>query len=1170
MKKKIIYFRQNLSHRVINTQSVIINRSLKYKLHLYSFCLFFLGVLTVKGQNAGVYTSPPTTSSLGKYVDNPVSLYTGTPQITIPLYEIHLANGFKLPINLSYQAGGVKIEEQASDVGLNWSLLAGGMITRVVKGSPDDSDPLAANLYPNTSGHIDGTVSIGRFYHNDSSLPSKWQKPVNLVELFNPTSTDPAYLKSYLLNWYYGSPGPDYMLYSGSPYYDLDPDVFYFNFAGISGKFVFNVESGQIEAKTIPFQDLKISFTFDSSKKLNSFTIIDDKGNTYFFNDVENIYQDVISTSNNNPTANLLSRPTSDGSFSQVYTSGTSDAVTNYNSSWYLSKIIASNGQEIDFTYENDQIRSYEALPDYETGAPNSPENTRNVVFQNQKNGFWGTTSAKRLTSISTPNELITFPAQLNRLDVDNQATFATNGSGIAKAITGINIYQKQTNQLIKSFSLNYSYFQSATLSSFNLNNTNHVNTETGYNSYFKRLRLDSLLEIGNNNSKRPPFVFSYDTTYALPFRFSYQQDLWGYFNGASGNQVLIPKIYIYPDLAGDDRFRIYPKSNYSGSPSTYLNTVVWGSQINAADRLPNPIYTGAGSLIKMTYPTGGYTIYTYEPSAFFYDGETYSGGGLRIKQLDNYDATASSNPATSRQYFYTDDTNQSSGRVISLPRMGLLDGSYTNIVNEVKRSSVSQAPLGSTSGSNIGYKQVTEIIKNISNGTLGKTIYKYDLSGTQGEINDSYSYGLYNATQIYRSPIDQVSNIANYSFTPNSYPFSENTDYDWNRGQLVSKEDYDVNGKLVNKLVNKYDFFYNQKGVSPTKVYGLTIGTFIAAPADAPNPDKVYDYYVFGKYSYLTDVAKILTSSNEVYYNNSDSVSTINSYAYNGTYHANVTSSKLINSKKDSIFNYYFYPEDFEARQFADQTVCIDMVNKHMTNFVLQQSLYKNTTFLHSQFNHFWEPFTNLIVPKSYESFYPNNQPSEITTNFTKYDTFGNLLEFSKYNGPATSYQWGYNNAYPVAVVKSAKANNVFYNGFEEGSGNSAAGDAKTGHYSYITNTTPYVKALTGLDSGNYTLTYWYRSGNVWNLQTNSVVVTANGNYTINIPVGNQIDDVRFYPSDAQMTTYTYDPLIGLTSSTDAKGEITYYEYDPFQRLMNIKDKDGNIIKHMDYHYQQ
>jgi YD repeat-containing protein len=79
-----------------------------------------------------------------------------------------------------------------------------------------------------------------------------------------------------------------------------------------------------------------------------------------------------------------------------------------------------------------------------------------------------------------------------------------------------------------------------------------------------------------------------------------------------------------------------------------------------------------------------------------------------------------------------------------------------------------------------------------------------------------------------------------------------------------------------------------------------------------------------------------------------------------------------------------------------------------------------------------------------------------------------------------------------------------------------------------------------------------------------------VSGQSTISVSGNGVLDELRLYPSNAQMTTYTYSPLTGMSSSTDAKGEITYYEYDNFQRLMNIKDKDGNIIKHIDYHYQQ
>ena len=54
------------------------------------------------------------------------------------------------------------------------------------------------------------------------------------------------------------------------------------------------------------------------------------------------------------------------------------------------------------------------------------------------------------------------------------------------------------------------------------------------------------------------------------------------------------------------------------------------------------------------------------------------------------------------------------------------------------------------------------------------------------------------------------------------------------------------------------------------------------------------------------------------------------------------------------------------------------------------------------------------------------------------------------------------------------------------------------------------------------------------------------------------------------QITSYTYQPLVGMRSSTDIKGMTTYYDYDSFQRLKTIKDLDGNIVKQNDYHFKQ
>jgi len=52
-------------------------------------------------------------------------------------------------------------------------------------------------------------------------------------------------------------------------------------------------------------------------------------------------------------------------------------------------------------------------------------------------------------------------------------------------------------------------------------------------------------------------------------------------------------------------------------------------------------------------------------------------------------------------------------------------------------------------------------------------------------------------------------------------------------------------------------------------------------------------------------------------------------------------------------------------------------------------------------------------------------------------------------------------------------------------------------------------------------------------------------------------------------VTTYTYDPLIGVTSVTDPRGYTMYYEYDEFQRLEFVKDEDGNIYSENQYNYK-
>jgi hypothetical protein len=97
-----------------------------------------LNAQAINNQIRDVVMPTPNAASLGKYGDIPVSYNTGIPNIGIPIHTLS-EGSISLPISLSYHAGGLKVGEPCSWVGLGWSLAAGGMISRTVQGRADES-----------------------------------------------------------------------------------------------------------------------------------------------------------------------------------------------------------------------------------------------------------------------------------------------------------------------------------------------------------------------------------------------------------------------------------------------------------------------------------------------------------------------------------------------------------------------------------------------------------------------------------------------------------------------------------------------------------------------------------------------------------------------------------------------------------------------------------------------------------------------------------------------------------------------------------------------------------------------------------------------------------------------------------------------------------------------
>src|ERR1035437_5864523 len=171
------------------------------KKRIISSVVFLICVLNMQAQNSVIPPSP-TACSLGEYANTPVSLFTGTPQISVPLCEVKVP-GYPLPVFLSYYAQGIKVERIASNVGLGWALNAGGIITRTVVGFPDD---ISAYMFKKTY--------TGFLINNNAEM----------VQNFNTTAEDTTIdnrLHHFLDNQI-----------------DTDPDIFYFNIGGKTGSFV--------------------------------------------------------------------------------------------------------------------------------------------------------------------------------------------------------------------------------------------------------------------------------------------------------------------------------------------------------------------------------------------------------------------------------------------------------------------------------------------------------------------------------------------------------------------------------------------------------------------------------------------------------------------------------------------------------------------------------------------------------------------------------------------------------------------------------------------------------------------------------------------------------------------------------------------------------------------
>jgi hypothetical protein len=1169
----------------------------------------------------------PTAASLGQYGNYTLNSFSGSPDINIPLIDVQIKN-FHLPISLSYQAGGIKVEDISSWIGTGWSLNYGGSITRSVVDRPDDYN-------------YGGGPGTGILYEN-------WYKPG-----YNPTGP-PLNSFTNQLDPYGGTTsinmtGLLQAIRRGG--IDTEPDIFFYDINGSSGKFFFDTGYAPIKSRLVlaPYRDIDINFNFLTTAgstggvgAINQFAVTDEKGNKYFFDVPE------TTTTTDNGSADACQGCTQGGSGGNsadlntaVYHGGVF-----CRSAWYLSKIITASGDEIDYSYATENIE-YQANTTQMMrvgGGSLSLTDPQGCVMSKTGLDLTGditdiVVAGRRLTQITGPNFMVEFDANHNRQDIFN-----------SQALTSIKLFSGNPGNysLVKQFSLTHHYM--ADLSSPQLQTI-----DAAFGDSRQRLMLDTVLLVDQTGVNVSSYNFQYNETTQLPDRLAPYKDFWGYFCN-NHCTTTFPKLYIYPDFFFNpdvdntyfSKYSVFPKSNYTGT--TFI--------LPGANRNTDPVAIMSGTINKIVFPTGGYTQFTFEPHSFMYNGVAIQGGGIRLKQTLSFDGINHSNDVIKNYaYVNTSDNSSSSGVLFNLPIFAYTEnafrdswsGSVTGPISpenilyysvNLVRSDVSQTTLGGFDGTNVGYREITE-----SQPNNGKIIRRYSVPGYFGQVSDLTTDGACDLNQsgfcdgYFQAPVP--THYTNYTIcgtgtiantpepldmsgidvnTPYTFPFAPCPNYDWNRG-IILQESYYNNAGQLQKSVNYQYLLFSPGNIGPRLVSclkkGRALNYAMMAIMGAPcgYTDGIPRYDVIAPYHLIGNVAKVLSQVQTYEYDiNGNSLSTTKTYSY--SYNSLLPASEQTDrSDKSSTIMNRKYIADLNLSSSSTLNSYLgyqNLFNSHMIyepveQYVQKKNIDNSLVVTSGLFNTFK---ATMAVPdgiyslrniKPLTDFVPSTiLPSAVTMDsryqpvftFDLYDIKQNLLQQTKVNDISRSHIWDYNLIYPIAEVQNAFQSDIAYTSFEaDGGGNWAINSSLRTNGSGITGSRSYNLINGVISCGSlrstttYVVSYWSNNGSqlVNSAAPNVTGMTANGwtyyehviSGATSVVIsggsgGGSIDELRLYPKGALMSTYTFTPLVGMTTSCDANNKLTYYVFDTFGRLKLVKDQEGNILRTFKYQYKE
>lgn len=1109
--------------------------------HLFTILILATCIQYSNSQTVPSFENPtPETASFQKYTHIPVAHHTGLPEISIPIYTIN-SGKISIPLSLSYHAQGIRVDEIASRYGLGWNLIGVGAITREVKDKIDEFN----YLKPSSDG-----------YYNFIGL-----------------TEDPQRLADYFDG--YGN--------NFEKIIDFEPDIFTFNILGYSGKFFFDQATKEPILQS--FDDIKIEVVglTGQDSEIHGFILTDPQGTKYYFGrNSDNTVNNLEKSEQVNTNFYQFNIDDDSNTSPGYYTGGSFGSLATIK--WNLLEIKDIYGNTVTFEYDFEQLNHKKRLFD---GLLNPLEFTSEKRLVSMYGQVSGTQWFLRKVNFKE-GEVEFIPASEPREDMGQ----ALNLHALSpKYIEQIQVKNYQ-NEVIKAFHLDYEYVE---------NNDVSNTLVTYHNEPKKRLFLKSVQQFTQNNDSLPPYHFIYNDV-LLPNRFSNSIDWWGFYNGKQNGDT-----YDLWAMPSDLTFQM--NYLYNG-----------GREIDVEK-------SQAGLLQKVIYPTGGYAEYEYEPNECltpwfmkntvnlfrnpsemkgtdFHESDTFkvSPPGApwyqEVYETPQFTINKNALSPSGKNTVYFNGTNQGGFSMeaggtpvdepfhIQLICDELFSGatppaaiSFAGLVNinsirqleagkyrlratrieEKVPSSLPDFSLAvswreeSVSAGNqmfIGGNRIKKIMLKDEEENKVIKRYEYTFFGSNqssgmlfgfpeiyvgvdtsiGDFGVGLSINSLHPTPLFHAGYSHVTEYTEgegteqkveYMFTANpnegkffNYPLIPQTEYDWIRGKPLSVKYYKTNSNnsfsLQKEVITDYNYpwFLSLEWIDPNYIDRALFPTAQTTPVSHNNDKK----------SYFLNIPRRATENGggiKYYIISGGHISTKSVTEKN--YFGGDIITEMQELKNDSPAHFQLtelksHNSDgtvFTTEYFypGDTAVASEPYEEELALANIIAPLVTKTKKGSDNLSTTKTQYNTLLSPELIKTS-KGSASLEDRIRYMQYDDKGNPLEVKQENGISIVYLWGYNQAYPIAKIENATYDEVV---------------------AALGTTTISEANLSAINA----------------LRTNSAF------------------------ANAMITTYTYKPLVGVTSITDPRGYTTTYHYDNFNRLEFVKDAAGNILERTQYHYQ-